>query len=202
MDDAPSKYPGFQPSTDLSFENSASNSGVRSKTSLRLRYESEARVILRQLGGMEGVRKTLGLSQRKISQLLLVDPSAWSRWVKDESKTPPHVIRALQWYLQLEQKDPSWVQWREFILKREADPGLDRWRKSIEAKVSQIPSSTTSKDALISEAHVKERFDQLHQENIRLSDELDKRLMMGIGWKLILLANTAVLIFWMARALF
>src|SRR5262245_16869396 len=56
----------------------------RNKTALRMKYEAEARVFLQKYGGLENIRKNLGFSQRKISQLLLVDPSAWSRWVKDE----------------------------------------------------------------------------------------------------------------------
>ncbi len=195
-----SKNPEFRAPTDLSFE--PSHSKLKSKTSLRLRYESEARVILRQIGGLEGVRKCLGLSQRKMAQLLLVDPSAWSRWVRDESKTPPHVIRALQWYLQLEQKDPSWAQWRELIHKREADPSLDRWRKSIEAKINQIPPKTVQIDTSISDTRIKERLDDLHNENSRLASELDKRMIMGVGWKLILILNSAVLVYWFFKTVF
>jgi transcriptional regulator with XRE-family HTH domain len=78
----------------------------RSKTSLRMQYEAQARVIEKQIGGLEGVRLKLGLSQRKICQLLLVDPSAWSRWMKSENP-PPHVFRALQWYLIIQEKIPG-----------------------------------------------------------------------------------------------
>lgn len=37
-------------------------------------------------------------------QLLLVDPSAWTRWMKDESRVPPHIYRSLEWFLALNQK--------------------------------------------------------------------------------------------------
>jgi transcriptional regulator with XRE-family HTH domain len=79
----------------------------RSKTSLRIRYEAEAEVIKRKLGDLEGMRIKLGLSQRKICQLLLVDPSAWSRWVRSDENAPPHIYRMLQWYLALEEKYPA-----------------------------------------------------------------------------------------------
>lgn len=79
----------------------------RAKTSLRMHFEAQAEVIRRQIGGLEGVRLKLGLSQRKMAQLLLVDPSAWSRWLKDESKAPPHIFRSLQWYLALQEKIPG-----------------------------------------------------------------------------------------------
>ncbi len=77
----------------------------RIKTSTRLRFEAEVEVISRQIGGLEGARQTLGLSQRKMCQLLLVDPSAWTRWQK--TGAPPHIYRALQWYLSLNEKIPG-----------------------------------------------------------------------------------------------
>jgi transcriptional regulator with XRE-family HTH domain len=81
----------------------------RSKTPLRMKYEAESRVFLGKFGGLENIRQNLGFSQRKISQLLMVDPSAWSRWVKDPEKIPPHVCRSLEWLLQLEGKNPELV---------------------------------------------------------------------------------------------
>ncbi|MEK7356290.1 MAG: hypothetical protein AAB250_07560 [Bdellovibrionota bacterium] len=79
----------------------------RAKTSLRLRYEAESEVIRKKLGDLETIRGQLGLSQRKIAQLLLVDPSAWTRWTKAGEKAPPHVYRMLQWYLALQEKYPA-----------------------------------------------------------------------------------------------
>jgi hypothetical protein len=48
--------------------------GIRSKTSLRMVYEAQVLVIKKQLGSLEKIRTHLGLSQRKMSQLLMVDP--------------------------------------------------------------------------------------------------------------------------------
>lgn len=79
----------------------------RAKTSLRLKYEAESEVIRKKLGDLESIRGQLGLSQRKIAQLLLVDPSAWTRWTKSGEKAPPHVYRMLQWYLALQDKYPA-----------------------------------------------------------------------------------------------
>jgi transcriptional regulator with XRE-family HTH domain len=71
----------------------------RAKTSLRLKYEAETMVLKREIGGLEEIRMKLGFSRRKISQLLLVDPSAWTRWTSGEADAPPHIYRALKWYL-------------------------------------------------------------------------------------------------------
>lgn len=69
-------------------------------------YELELRQIKQQIGSLESIRGSLGLSQRKMAQLLLVDPSAWSRWAAKDS-APPHIMRALQWYLALNEKIPG-----------------------------------------------------------------------------------------------
>lgn len=81
-------------------------SPTRAKTALRLKYEAESEVIRRKLGDLEVIRSQLGLSQRKMAQLLLVDPSAWTRWTKGGESAPPHIYRMLQWYLALEEKYP------------------------------------------------------------------------------------------------
>lgn len=79
----------------------------RSKTSLRMIYEAQVSVIQKQIGDLEKVRTDLGLSQRKMCQLLMVDPSAWTRWTRQEQPVPPHIWRALQWYLSLQEKIPG-----------------------------------------------------------------------------------------------
>jgi hypothetical protein len=80
----------------------------RRKTSLRMKYEAEVQVIKKTHGNLETIRRQLGLSKRKMAQLLLVDPSAWTRWSKTENEAPPHVYRALQWYLLLQEKHPEY----------------------------------------------------------------------------------------------
>lgn len=79
----------------------------RSKTSLRMHYEAQVAVIRRQVGDLESVRLGLGLSQRKMAQLLMVDPSSWTRWTRQGDEAPPHIWRALQWFSALQEKIPG-----------------------------------------------------------------------------------------------
>jgi len=111
---SPPGPPVIQENTSKNFDSrlsqhsdSASLSPKRAKSSLRLRYEAETQVIQRKLGDLESIREKLGLSQRKMAQLLLVDPSAWTRWTKGDDQAPPHIFRMLQWYLALEEKYPA-----------------------------------------------------------------------------------------------
>lgn len=189
------QLPEFLANKNLGFE--PESKILKSKTSLRMKYEAEAKVLLKGLGGLEGIRQNLGLSQRKMAQLLLVDPSAWSRWVKDESKVPPHVVKALQWYGLLEAKDPIWQQWRELIHKREMDPPFDRWRRGIESKLAQ-----SERTAPILPEQWQNRMEDLRQDNLRLASELEKRMVLGLSWKLLLILNTCAVFYWVIKSLF
>lgn len=113
----------------------------RSKTSLRLKYEAETRVFLTKFGGLESIRKSLGFSQRKMSQILMVDPSAWSRWIKDETKVPPHIVRSLEWLLQLEEKNPELVRVLNAGLMSSGGGGskvLEAQQKTLTERISQL----------------------------------------------------------------
>jgi hypothetical protein len=83
------------------------NEGPRAKTSLRMNYEAQAEVIKKQIGDLEELRGKLGLPARKMAQLLMVDPSTWTRWTKYGDQPPLLVWRALQWYLLAQDKLPS-----------------------------------------------------------------------------------------------
>jgi len=88
-------------------KSSDENIHSRAKSSVRIHYEAQVQVIRKQLGDLEKIRENLGLSQRKICQLLMVDPSAWTRWTKRSENPPPHIYRALQWYMILQEKLPG-----------------------------------------------------------------------------------------------
>lgn len=76
-------------------------------SALRMKYAAEVQLIKNRWGDLEAIRNTLGLSQRKICQLLFVDPSAWTRWTRSDGEAPPHIYRALSWFLLLQEKHPE-----------------------------------------------------------------------------------------------
>lgn len=97
----------FEAKKSLIIEHDKKTSG-KVKTSLRMKYEAEVQSFIKREGSLEDIRRKLGLSKRKVCQLLLVDPSAWTRWVKGASGAPPHIYRALEWYLLLQEKHPEY----------------------------------------------------------------------------------------------
>ncbi len=90
-----------------SFISDFMDSPKKARSSHRLHYEAQVEVIRKQIGNLDQIREILGLSQRKICQLLMVDPSAWTRWTKKGESAPPHIYRALQWYMILQEKIPG-----------------------------------------------------------------------------------------------
>lgn len=94
--------------TDFDFQESVTDPNLRVKSAIRMRYEAEVSFLRKQNGELEQIRERLGLSRRKICQLLLVDPSAWTRWTAPGSEAPPHIYRALDWYLSIMEKDPEY----------------------------------------------------------------------------------------------
>lgn len=124
--------PLFDPSLNLDFEASSShaNESIKSKTSLRMNYEAQVEVIKKQIGDLEKIRENLGLSARKMCQLLLVDPSAWTRWTKKGDVPPPHIYRSLQWYLTLQEKVPGLTP--TYFLGGTRAPQAEEWNRRFE----------------------------------------------------------------------
>jgi transcriptional regulator with XRE-family HTH domain len=168
---------------ELEFEESAE---PRLKTSQRLTYEAEARVLRQQVGSLEKIRENLGLSRRKMCQLLLVDPSAWTRWVRDESRVPPHIFKALQWYLLLIEKHPSLHPQYNLGVKNSGDLR----RKTFEEEKNRLESRLQEQESAL-EARVAE-----------LTAALGERSQIGLGWKILLLINSLFMLWLLMKFLF
>ena len=80
---------------------------AKARTGLRMKYEAQLSVIRGQIGEISEIKQKLDLNSRGLAQLLLVDPSAVTRWTRDGGEAPPTVYRALQWYLALQEKVPG-----------------------------------------------------------------------------------------------
>lgn len=115
------------------------SSKTRVKTSNRMSYEAQVEVIRKQIGDLESVRLKLNLSQRKMAQLLMVDPSAWSRWVAENDSAPPHIYRALQWYMTLQEQVPGLN--AAYFLQKDTQSLKMELTKYTEEKLSDLEAS-------------------------------------------------------------
>lgn len=167
----------------------------RAKSSLRLQYEAEKEVLRAQLGSLEQIREQLGLSQRKMAQLLMVDPSAWTRWIQNEERVPPHVYRSLQWYLRLIEDQPQWHPQQSFRphleaqqphIQKEWDHMQINWEKSLEKFRSQ---------RFELEAVIRDSETSWSREKQRLEAKIEKKDMSLATWKMIVIVNSLVLFF-------
>lgn len=79
-----------------------SEAQTKSMTALKLQFEAEVGAIRRRIGGLNSFLSTHGMKQRDLARLIMVDPSAVHRWVKEEGKTPAYVWRILDYFHALE----------------------------------------------------------------------------------------------------
>ncbi|MGZ3770535.1 MAG: hypothetical protein ACXVCP_00710 [Bdellovibrio sp.] len=147
----------------------------RSKTSLRMHYEAQVSVIQKQIGNLDEIRASLGLSQRKMAQLLLVDPSSWTRWLKGD-EAPPHIWRSLQWYLALNEKIPGltpqyFISTNPQVLHQKALKELDLERQE---RIENMENLNFKVQNLVAER------DELKESLIQLKKDLNFHKKMSI----------------------
>jgi len=94
---------------DQEFTNNEQNDkpNQRSKETLKGLNKAESELIKEQIGDIESIRQSLGLNKRRMCQLLLIDPSTWTRWSTGKTEVPPHIYRMLQWGLAVMDKYPE-----------------------------------------------------------------------------------------------
>lgn len=152
----------------------------RLKTPLRMKYEAECEVIRKKLGDLDDIRRKLGLTQRKICQLLMVDPSAWSRWQKKETQVPPHIYRSLQWYMALIEKSPEWHPANTYLgAFRPPANGNNNLSDKIHEEIDDIQRQLKT---------------SLHHNHLFM-EEMRKQTQIHWGWKLIMMLNLIALLF-------
>lgn len=110
--------------------------GSKPQSSNRINYQAQADVIIKQIGDLEQIRKSLGLSARKISQLLLVDPSSWSRWTQKGDSVPPHIYRSLQWFMALQEKVPGLS--ASYFLQKDTHQIKKEIQLSVQSRLDEI----------------------------------------------------------------
>lgn len=166
------------------------------RSSLRLKYEAQVELARKQLGDLEFIRLKLGLSARKICQLLLVDPSAWSRWTRDGQSPPPHVWRALQWYMMLQEKVPGLSP--EYFLGRSTETVAINLKKEMEQRYQALEEGQTlwsdQQKKLLQEMALK-------VEQAAQSEEFLRSQILKFEKRIKILSTSAILISVLAIAL-
>jgi transcriptional regulator with XRE-family HTH domain len=152
--------------TEITFSE-PSMEGSRSKSAVRIHYEAQVEVIKKQLGNLEKIRENLGLSQRKICQLLMVDPSAWSRWNQKGENPPPHIYRALQWYMILQEKLPGLTP-QYFVGK---DPEVLHQSALQKIKAESARREEFAEAFSLQNLQLERRIGELSQQNLSIQKE-------------------------------
>ncbi|MCB0351110.1 MAG: hypothetical protein KDD38_07990 [Bdellovibrionales bacterium] len=119
---------------------------INQLNSHRAKYLLEAERIKNEIGDLEQIRLTLGLSQRRACQLLLVDPSAWTRWNK--TGAPPHIYQALKWLIELKKIDPN------AGAPRNIESRLDLVQASTFEKIKDMEGQLSSIERMVSASSI------------------------------------------------
>lgn len=109
---------------------------------LRERYLLERDRIKQQIGNLRQILEVLGVNQRRACQLLLVDPSAWTRWNKTEA--PPHIYQALKWLVMLKKTSPS------LVGSADIETRLDLVQSATQSKLKELERNVSSLERALS----------------------------------------------------
>jgi hypothetical protein len=137
-------------------------------------YAVERQQIINEIGDLESIRKTLGLSRRKICKLLLVDPSSWTRWTKPGgADAPAYIYRSLQWSLAIMEKYPE-AHPLVRSLSYEKENKVDLLHKKIEDRLSFNRSMSFE---------IKSELDEMRliNQKISASNKGLKRILLSFG---------------------
>ncbi len=153
---------------------------TKPKSEKRAKNDAIVAAICEKHGGLERMRARLGFSQKQMSELLLVDPSAWTRWVRDGESAPAHIYQALAWYFEsrgiefrnIESPAPSQIKWK----------ANDATFVEAEAETVTVETWEREKKALVEQWH------ESQKKAVGISD----------GWKLFLLMNSMALLYLIA----
>lgn len=139
---------------------------------------------LQKRNRLEEIRTQLGLNRKQMAELLGVDPSAWTRWTRSEQGAPEMVYRALDWYLQLINKNPE-VHEKQ-IQKNEV--------KKLKAEIKKLKEQMHHPAASTLETLQLGLPLDWAEEKQSLEQKIEKNEAVGAGWKMLLLINLFALV--------
>ncbi len=163
-------------------------------------FEAKAERIKKQLGSLDAVIKSLGINQRQMAQLLLVDPSTMNRWIKNQEQVPPHIWRSIEWYMTLEQKTPG-LSAEHFIGKSKDDINqvISSNYKAIQSQLAEEIDQVKKqgRDGL---GDLEERLKNAQEEVSRLKIDLKKsQNQFKINLNLTLLLTGFIILFFVFK---
>jgi transcriptional regulator with XRE-family HTH domain len=145
-----------------------------SRSTQRQRFEAEISEIKKRFGGLDDMRKVLGLSRRQICQALMVDPSAWTRWTSNDEAAPAHVYKTLALIMEQNLRDP-----------KTQTPATTSTKA--QGQVSEVENSI---DDLRSELR-----SEIHAHFETLNKSLNETSELNFGWKLLLVLNVVLVLY-------
>lgn len=136
-------------------------------------------LLKQKIGGLEIARERLGYSRRKICQELLVDPSAWTRWTKNNTDSAPaHVYKMLSFLIDAADRTSNYSD-----VKQKAHD-----LTFIEPKLHDL-------DLNFSHTEFLSQLAALREESQKLKVQISNREVLSFGWKLMVIINIVLLLY-------
>ncbi len=112
------------------------------------RYRLETSFLAEKLGSLSQIRRELGLSQRKISELFLVDPASWNRWER-KGRAPGYIYKSIQWFLALRQRNPEMASlaWLKTHSQESYHHSYERELEELKREVSELKAQRFQQSA-------------------------------------------------------
>ncbi|MEQ1664649.1 MAG: hypothetical protein ABL927_04660 [Bdellovibrionales bacterium] len=148
-----------------------------------VQYQVE--LLKQKIGGLEKARERLGYSRRKICQELLVDPSAWTRWTKNNIESAPaHVYKMLSFLIDAADRTSNANRTSNYADVKQKAHDLT----FIEPKLHDL-------DLNFSHTEFLSQLAALREESQKLKVQISNREVLSFGWKLMVIINIVLLLY-------
>jgi hypothetical protein len=155
------------------------------------KFQAQIRDITGRYGSLEVMRQRLKMSRRQICDYLMVDQSAWSRWVQETSKgAPPHVYRTLALAVEQNLQDSD-VRSRVTQSQDLVQGHADHFNSLVKDELAELELKMREQHMSQIE-NMRERLDASLRQN-------EKFEILKLGWKIILIINTVLILYVLLR---
>jgi hypothetical protein len=179
----------------------ASNEKNSISTVQRIRYEAEVDYIIKKFGTLDQMREKLGVTRRKMCEILLVDPSAWTRWTTSQNGTdsaPAHVYKTMSLILQnagnrLDKNIENFTE--KLAAQNDFRSVKNEINNYIQKSKGTIHSDIEDKVRQILESYAVDLESRVNSHNEKMDSFIRSKTELSLGWKILILMNLAALIF-------
>lgn len=141
------------------------------------RFVEQVQSIYIKYGELEEMREKLKFTRKQIAEYLMVDPSAWSRWVNgDPLAVPPHVVRTMGLIMEQNLKLTVQLRRQDLYLRAAASDSESGLHEQYQSQIEAL----------------KEKLEVALKQS-------EKFEILKMGWKVLLIFNSVLILYVLFR---